>query len=458
MYKAAKFIVTQSKHQLKPFFFSGFFFLFCTHLFAQQGKDTITITNLAHLWQVAIQNNSTHEAYNLKKDLLTYNYKAANNYLYPQAGIGFNGQDNLKLAVTPVPGEIFRDPGKTYYLQFGKHYTYNTGLTVTKGIFNWQERLQAKIAQENINLNSLQQDAFVQNLKTQATQNYYSLMVAKASLSIAQKDLLLADSISDITLQKFKEGLIDSLAVNQSLINANNVKQNTYQSQQLYKQSLANIKTLSGLAVNTYFIFGEVLNMDAETLIENSVLAINIGTDKTLLPYLSSLAISKLQSKAQKAATYPNLSLTGYFGYQQFQDNFGLQFSNGAWSGYQYIGLNFNWPLFTGFANSNKLKSSLVQQLISEEDSKAAIQQSNINDSLLVSNYESYRSMAANAKNTFRLYGKNLDLSLQKYREGLISLDGYLKTFQDYLNAENSYLSYLSSMLYVKAAIISRNE
>ena len=419
------------------------FYLFTNSLAAQ-----VQIDNLSSLWKIALQNNPNQKVYALKKEQLGYDYKTSQSFYYPQAAASFNGQDNLIQSVTPVPGVIFNKPGPVY-LQFGKHYTYNTGLTITRDLLDWQAILQSKIAKENVQLNNVQQDAYVQTLKTQVGQYYYAALLAKVSMEIAKKDLALGDSIYEAIKSKFKQGLTDMSAVNQAEINRNSISQNSLQSEQLYNQAIANIKLLAGISAATKIV---LVNIP----LENQPESMALGSDKTLEPYANSITIANLQLKAQKAAFLPKLTATGYFGFQQFDNDFQMSFAKNAWSDYQYIGLGLNWPLFTGFANSNKMKSISTQKRIAEQNYQSAKEQSNINDSLLLDNYTSFNNMTSAAENSFYLYGKNLELSLQKFREGLISIDAYLKTFQDYLAAENVYLNNLSNLLTTKAAIEAR--
>ena len=431
------------------------YFLFCLSVIGTthaQNKEEIKIDNLKTLWKIAIDNNPNQKVYALKRDQLGYDYKTSESYYYPQVTVGFNGQDNLIQSVTPVPGIIFNKPG-TVYLQFGKHYTYSSGLTFTKDLFNWQALLQSKIAKENIELNSVQQDEYIQTLKTQVGQYYYSALVATTSLMIAEKDITVADSAYQIAKQKFDEGLTDKSFVNQALINKNNVSQNEEQSKQLLNQAIANIKILSGMSASAslYFTEKSLENYSAK-LNEDP----NLGNDKTLIPYLHNISIAEIQQKMQVASTYPKLVATGYFGFQQFQDKFTMSFEKNAWTDYQYIGLGLNWSIFTGFANNNKLKSITTQKHITEENYKAASTQSAINDSLLIQNYLVYQRVTLTSKSSFELYGKNLGLSMQKFKEGLVSIDSYLKIFQDYLTAENNYLNNLSTLLNTKAAIEAR--
>ena len=430
-----------------------FFIFFQKNAFSSVPTDTIQVTNIESLWSMAIENNPTQKVYQLKKIQAGYDNTASDGFRYPQAGFSYNGQDNLKLSTTPIPGALVGQPGKTIFLQFGKQYTHNSGLTVSYNLFDWQLVLQSKIAKENISLIGLQQNAFIQTLKTQLGQSYFALLIADASLQISKKDLILADSVMQITNQRFQQGVTDASSVNQAAINYNNVKQNTFQSTELYKQALANIKILTGYPVETGFSFKESISLDSLTEMKYT----QIGEDKNLLVYPYNIKLAGLQKDLQQAAYYPKVGLTGYLGYQQFRDDFGMSFGNGAWKDYQYVGVNFSWNLFTGFTNNNKLKSVSVTGKIAQKQYESALTENKINDAALLDSYTDYWNITNTAKKTYFLYGRNAELSLQKYKEGLISMDAYLKTFEDYLHAENAYLNNLSTLLSVQATILARN-
>ena len=278
------------------------------------------------------------------------------------------------------------------------------------------------------------------------------MLIADASLQVSKKDLILADSVMQITNQRFQQGVTDASAVNQAAINYNNVRQNIFQSTELYKQALTNIKILTGYPVETGFSFKESVSLDSLAEMKYT----QIGEDKNLLLYPYNIKLASLQKELQQAAYYPKVGLTGYLGYQQFRDDFGMSFSKGAWKDYQYVGINFSWNLFTGFTNSNKMKSISVSGKIAQKQYESAISENKINDAALQDSYTDYWNITSTAKKTYTLYGKNAELSLQKYKEGLISMDAYLKTFEDYLHAENAYLNNLSTLLSVQASILAR--
>jgi outer membrane protein len=411
-------------------------------------QDTTHLGTVNDVISAVIKTNPTQAIYQQQVKQAGYNHKAANGAFYPGISGSFSGQDNLHLAVTPVPGELIGQPGTTFYAQFGKKYAYNTGITVNENVFDWTLVLQSAIAKNNITLTELQQAYFTQSLKEQAARLYFSLQISQASRNIANNDLAMADSLVTLARQRLNEGTSDALALNQAQINYNNVLQNEAQSQQLYDQGVENLKILLGVKPLTELALPQGQEPDLGT--------ITPGIDKNLEVYRQQFVLAGLQSKAQKAVAYPKLSINGYFGAQQFRNDFGLGFGSGDWSGYRYVGLNLNVPIFTGLANSYRYKSSQVQAQIAEQQYNTAVEQSQINDRLLLKNEMTYTAWVKAAESSFHLYATNVRLNRQKYQEGIINMDTYLKAFEDYLRAENTYLSNLSQLLSVKATILSR--
>ena len=419
---------------------------------AQTKTDTIRLPSLTETISKALRTNASQAVYSAQQQQAGFDYKAAKGAFYPHAQGEFLGTDNLHLAVTPVPGELAGRPGTTYYVQFGKRYIYTPGLTLSQNIFDWQSVLQVQIAKGNMQLSKLQQDSFEQSLKAQVAQLYFAALIAQASLRISGSDELLADSLVTLAQQRLAEGTTDALSVNNALINRNNIAQNKTQSQQLYDQSIANLKNLLGEKPGSQLLLLEKINPD--TFLETGLPA--LGNDKSLLIYQQQVNIAALQSKLQKAVAYPRLSATLYLGEQQFRNDFGLSFGKRAWSAYRYIGVDLTVPVFTGFSNSNRYKSTLAQQRVAQLQYESARLQSETADSLLLTNYAHNATLVKTALLNFRLYGSNLQLNKQKFGEGVISMDVYLKAFQDYLAAENNYLNNLSQLLQAKATILSR--
>jgi outer membrane protein len=437
---------------MRQLYFFIITFFTAANTIAQIKPDTVKINSLPEVFDIAIKHNPTQAVYQLQIKQSQYNYESSKGFIYPNASANFNGTDNLHLAVTPIPGILIGKPGTTFYAQFGKKYTYNTGVTIGQDLVDWQSIFQSEIAKSNIKLNQVQQDSYVQSLKEQVARLYFSILIAKSSLNLSKQDSVYADSLLKLSKQRLQQGITDAIAVNQADINYNNVLQSKAQSQQLYDQGIENLKILLGEKPANELVLSE--NIELGLLSLNDI--DKLGTDRSLEVYQQQVQIADIQRKSQRSAAYPKLSATVFLGAQEFRDGFGFSVDNNALSGYRYIGLNLSVPIFTGFTNSNKYQSSVVQKQIAEVQYNNAIQQSAINDRLLIKNFTNYADAVKASGNSFKLYGNNLQLNKQKYQEGILSMDAYLRVFQDYLTAENVYLNNLSQLLSTKATILSR--
>jgi outer membrane protein TolC len=418
----------------------------------QDRPDTLVVNSLSEVIDKALKNNPTITVYRQQVLQARYNLNTAKGFIYPTVSGSFNGQDNLHLAVTPVPGELIGKPGTTFYAQFGKTYVYNSGLNFQENVLNWTSFLQAKVAEGNYQLSKAQQDSYNQNLREQVARLYFTALIAKKSLQIAQLDKNIADTMVTLAKQKLDQGASDIITYNQALINYNSVLQNIALDQQLYDQSVENLKITLGEKPATELNFKQQLNTDTIPQFGS----LNLAADKNLQNYQQQLFVAALQARSQRSVSLPSLSFNGYYGAQQFRNDFGLSFDNRAWSPYRYIGLNISVPVFTGLYNYNKYRSAVTQRDIAKTQYEAAVTQSAINDRLLLKSNADYTANVRASGDNFRLYFKNLTVNQQKFTEGVISLDVYLKSFDDYLKSENIHLNNLSTLLSNQATILSR--
>lgn len=419
---------------------------------AQQQFQTVELTSLEAAQKMAQKNNPDLKSYNLDLEKSRLDVKVARSSLLPSITGNFSGQKNLELATTPLPGEIFGQPGTTINAQFGREYTYNAGLSLTKSLLDWQAALKVKMARLNVETAEVQQESYLQLLDQQVTLNYYSALIAKRAIALAGKDKDLADSIVFLSRKKFDEGLLDALAVNQAKINATVVNQNLNNSEQLYAQSIGELKLLTGLDEQD----SVKLTAQIQYNLPSAYVVEDLAPDKEIRLAELNAQQAENQVRLQKSMFVPRLTFNGYFGKQQFRDDFGLEFSDNSWSSYSYLGLNLSVPVFTGLSNYNKFRSSRVDFQRAENDLKAASAESQVTDSQLIRKYHTNLRNAQLALEAFRLYEENEQLTFQKYREGLLSLDRYLNAFEDYLKAENAFLNTLLDTYAYYSQIIPR--
>lgn len=427
--------------------------LFLAPLLAAAQDQPLVISSFDGLWGLVLKNNPSEKVYALNVEKAVRDHRASLSFIYPSVNGGFTGQNNPQLAITPVPGELVGRPGTTYNVRFGKPYVYGAGFSGTENLFNWTQVFQAKVAANNIQVNQAQAAAYEQSLKEQTARYWYAVRIATGSVRVAERDLVLADSAVALARRKLDQGLSDATALNQAKINYNDIVQNLAQSHQLYDQGMGNLRMLLGKQATDSLALGDSLDIRGEP--EQAL--INLNPDKNLDVYKIQLEGAQLQRKQKQAAFYPSVTLDGYFGQQQFRDNFGTSFIPGAWTNYSYIQLNLNVPIFNGFVNRENLKSAETSVRISGIQYDNARLQSQVNDDLLTKQYAHYLDISRASRQNFLLYADNLELARRKFAEGMMAADAYLKVFEDYLGAENTYLNNLSNLFSTQASILARN-
>jgi len=409
--------------------------------------------SLNEIWEYALSNNPENAIYHLRIEQASQNKKAANSYLYPKVGVAFSGQKNIDIPETPVPGELTGNPGETAYLEFGQKYSYNSGITTRKSILDWQSKYQAKIAKLNVRLISAQKDYFEQTLKEQIAQVYYASLVTNEAVRISHKNLEIADSLLFISKDRFEQGLIDGLVFNQAKINKNIVLNNLEQLKQYQNRCLYNLKLFLGLTATDSLLLKESISTSSHLQFINYSGSNDIYTRL----YSLKLDISEAEIKKSSARFAPGIDIVHYYGVQQFQHDFTLSFNSSDWKPNNYVGISLSIPVFTGFSNISQFKSAKISRDIAEKQLQDEIRKSAINDSILLSNYISSVKLVTVNSESFKDSKNNVELAAQKYAQGLISLDEYLKVFDDYLIMENQYFNSLSDYLINKATIEARS-
>lgn len=398
----------------------------------------------------ALETNPNLEVYKLQQEIANKNYKIAKAYRLLSVTGTATGQRNISLATTPLPGEIFGQPGQTINAEFGQEYQYNAGLNINKNLFDWQLNLNKKIAKSNIDLADLDTKAFQQNLIEQTSLYYYSALVTQEAIKINEKNLKIADSISELTKHKFNQGLLDKITLNSSKININKIKQTKVSNLQQLNIYLKELHILLGLKDDQIIVLEESLESTPQQLFGTS----ELNSDAVLAMYELQKEQSSLNLKYQKASLYPKLSMYSYVGKQYFSNDFG--FNNSVWNDYQYVGLNVSVPIFSGFSNKNKIKKAKIEYTIATQNYTSELKKSKLNDEVLIKNYQAgFESLDVSIEN-YQLHKENTALIYQKYTEGLIRLEDYLMAFEDYLKAQNNYLNTLSNTYSYHATILSR--
>ena len=235
---------------------------------------------------------------------------------------------------------------------------------------------------------------------------------------------------------------MDAITLNTAKINCNSVKQSLNANRQSEQQSLTELKQLLGMSSSDTLTLSGNFDYYLPEVFKPGQLNNSLQVESASLQ----LRQADTYVKVSQSSMLPTLSLNTYLGRQQFRNDFGLSFSGDDWSNYSYMSLNLSIPIFSGFTNRRNLKISKLDQQIAFNEKVKTEQHAVLADRQLIQEYQLSLEDARATLETYRLYEENKELTFQKYEEGLIGLDSYLKVFEEYLKAENTYLNSMSKV------------
>lgn len=400
----------------------------------------------------ALRHNPDLKIYKQNQKKAEYDYNAVKHYWVPTLSAVFSGVNNIDLPVTRAQGEPFGQPGRTVDAEFGAQYNYNAGLSNSINLIDFQSKFAARVAKMGTEIAEANADAYQQKLAEQVALYYYTALITKKALDVYEEDYKAAQDVLMLVQQKFEQGIVDQHTVNLTKINMNNISQNRQSYTIILEQCQSNLRILFGIDPETDLVSNEQLEPTHTKFPFIEFMA----PDKSLEIYKLQLKQSDYRVNQQRAMWYPKLSINNYWGAQQYDDNFGISFNGSDWSKISYVSLNISIPIFDGFTTKNKVDSALIEYDNSMKTFEYEKLKSKIQDELILKEFNHSKKAVDIASDNYQIAKENAGLQFQKFEQGIVSLDNYLESFDDYLKAEVAYLNLLSDVYVHYSKILSR--
>jgi len=432
-----------------PIYFFILLMVLATCVFAQQ----IQISSIDDAIAQALEKNPDLESYKLNQEKAERDYKSVSNYRLPTISATFSGVNNTSLPVTQLPGELVGQPGTIVEATFGAKYNYNAGINISKNLLDFQAGYTSDIARVNMEIAEANHSLYKQSLAEQTALYYFTAIITQKAVDVQKIDFETSINMVELVEQKFSQGILDQYAVNRSRMNRNNISQNLNTYTILLEQCRSNLRRLYGLEPSADIRLIETF----VSLNGGMPIVGEVAPDKSLELNSLQLKQADYRVKEQRAKWYPQISLTNYIGAQQYRDDFGMSFDSDSWSKVAYMSLNISIPIFNKFTTKNQYQSAIVDRNRYRHTLKQQQNESLLADQLLLKEYNYSKAATDAAKANFTLSRENADLQMQKFKQGIISLETYLDSFDDYLKAEVAYLNLLVDTYSYLSRILSRN-
>lgn len=365
-------------------------------------------------------------------------------------------RENLKInAVAYLPtlsadgGYYYSKSSKNIGLSISSDY-YQTGLDASWEIDIWgagrrqTEEYQALYKAAGANLDNVRI-----SLTAETANNYINLRIAQEQLKIAEKNLRLQQDIFETVKEKHNVGLANDIALNQAQYAVENTKSiipALEYNVQAYKNAIAVLTgklpgELDGqLDVSSNNLVSRKFEFDLDNLYAMPVENIRRRPDVRIA---ENNLIAKNAAVGQAIASlYPNVSISGFWGYQSQKGGSLISPNSNAYNYVPSITLPiFNWG---ALVNNVELQKGIKEEYVYIYKN-SVLNAANELKNAMTSVDKEY------AKNNFyrqsnENMGEVLKLTLFKYKEGLIE-------FSDVLTAEQNYLQSQISLIDSNGAI-----
>lgn len=363
------------------------------------------------------------------------------------ANIGLNVTDNTKLPVSLFPAEAFGGtPGTYREVQTGIQYTNNFIQYAELKLFNasaWQNYKLSKVNIEAIAVdNKISTKQLYENLAT----CYYNIITLQAQLNATNDNIKVSDTIFQIATNKYKVGVARKQDLNDAQANYINSLESSKQIQYLIASQYLTLKILCDLPVSEDILICELPTNN------NGSQPIVSANELNYLSSYNKQQYALTSYKQLNQTLLPSLNVFASNSHQQFSDKFSLFDQQVNWINSNYIGLKVSWQIPTA-STIAQISKAKYDYLLSKEDTEHQQLKTALDFQQLKVDYAKSVSQSNSNKEVALLRADTYRRNLENYREGIISLDKLLLSFNEWVSSNYTSISSDVALMLTEAKI-----
>lgn len=414
-------------------------------------QDTGMALSLEESCRLGIHRNVTVQNAELEQQKARYRLKETQSNLYPQLEAYSNFSYYYAIPKLIIPGEIFGQTG-LIPVEIGTKFDWSSGLKATQILYNRSYFTSLQLARRMETLSELDLQQKKEEIIFQVSQLYYLCLATNEQIAQLNATLENMERLLEIAKLQSDNDLIRKTDYSRILVNKNNLQTQVDNLNELYARQLDLLKYVIGIPLETEVTLSDSLSFSSSDIFPTGILLEQPDlTDRTELRLLDKqIEMTALNRKMIRQSYLPTLSGFGQLYYQGQRNEFDF-FKGGDDKFYKVglVGISLNIPLFDGFEKRAKTKQydlELMQLQNTRENTLTGFSMEYTDARRQY--YTSYTAMVRQQEN-IELAEETYDVSLQGYRQQVISLS-------DLLLSENSLtearLSYYNALVQLKNA------
>ena len=374
----------------------------------------------------------------------------------PQVGISASLSDNLIIQKAFLPAKFANpnasDADPPLVVAFGVAYSSNATVSLNQVIYSASLNVGLRAAATYRELAQRNLQATKVTVAEQVAKAYYGVLVAAERAKLLDYNITRLDTLLRETQAMNTQGFVEKLDVQRLEVQANNLRAERQNVQNLIELSYTLLKFQMGLGVNEEITLAEQLQ-DRST----EELRPLIAPDPTF-QYRSRIEYSTLETQIKLAEQdievtrngyYPTLAAFVNYGYNSGRNAFS-ELITAPWLNFSTLGLSLQIPLFDGFQKKYQIAQKRIT-LQKAQNSGELLRNSidlQIRQSSIILN---------NGLQTLQTQQRNRDLAQEivrvsrvKYKEGVGSSIEVLNAEASLREAQTNYFASLYDFLIAK--------
>ncbi|MCL1943225.1 MAG: TolC family protein [Candidatus Azobacteroides sp.] len=433
---------------MKTKIITALFFVSGLSLFGQQ-PATIRLS-LNDCIQTAVEKNINAVQARMDKQKGRYKIEEARSALLPKITGSGTFQDNLKLPVTMIPGDILGQPGIIIPFEMGVQYNTGISVGVNQILYNQTALTGLKLSKMNDQLNSLGIEKVNENLAQETADLYFLAQTTAEQERIVKDNIARTEKMVSITKTLWDNGMGKKVDYDRIKVMLENQQTNLDNTSSLLEQQLNMIKYLLEIPVSQSIQLTDSVDMPLLPANPGPMVDFSDHIDIQIIEQQKEIA--SLNQKMVNQGYLPSLSFIGNLSYQGQRSELKNYFNNSpenSWFTAAYIGLNLSIPIFDGFEKRSKSRQAKIdyQKTILTLDNTKEKFSADYKNAL--NNYYNYKNNVKRQEENIELAQNVYKETALKYREGMASMSDLL---QDETGLSNAQINYLNALYNFKSS------
>lgn len=409
-------------------------------------QDSTIFLSLKMSCQLGFEKNLNVQNADLEQQKNHFKLAEVRSKLYPQieAYSSFNYYYAIPKMV--LPGEIFGQTGMIP-VEIGTKYDWSSGFKATQVLYSQSYFTSLKLSEQLLTMGSLNLKQKKEEIIYQITQVYH--LCRATAKQIEQLEIALKNSDNMIAIAKVQNenGVIRKIDYSRISVNKSNLMTQIDNLNRLLQQQEGFLKYLTGVDVTSSI---ELTDSLASEPIEIPSVTPDFNNRTELELLDSQLELATLSRKMNQQQYLPMLSGFGQYYYQGQRNEFDFfKGGNDKFFKTGFVGLSLTIPIFDGLEKRFKSLQYGIEMQQLQNTKKNTINYFSKEFADAANQYKLSINALQRQQDNIKLAEETYNISLQGYRQQVVSLSDLLMSESSLIEAR---LSYINALLELKNA------